>query len=198
VSASLEVRTRASVHAFGGTNLGKPHGARAACLFLVAAICVACTGTPETPGDGPLVYQGFPQSWAGPVAVGQPRAWSLVLFGQEGLRATVTSVALDVPPAGLATRIELNSGEPIPVGGFDTPPGATPRSVPGTISGVVQIVVWFEPRQSGIEYFSPSITIGYSIGDDEYMATYPVGVGICSVEQVVPTTRCHAGASPAA
>jgi hypothetical protein len=69
----------------------------------------------------------------------------------------------------------------------------TVHGVPGTISGVVQIVVWFEPSRLGIEYFSRSTTIRYSIEGQEYVAHYPVGVGICSVQRVTATTPCDLG-----
>ena len=42
----------------------------------------------------------------GPVAVGTPRAWGLIRFGKEGLRATVRSVTPETPlPEGLATHV---------------------------------------------------------------------------------------------
>ena len=138
----------------------------------------------------------MPNDWIGPVAVGQPRAWGLIRFGKEGLHATVTSVTFDrSPPDGLVTRVELNRGEPIPVGATHRSEGETVHGVPGDISGVVQIVVWLEPRRIGIEFFSRSTTIRYSIDDQDYVATYPVGVGICSVERVTATTSCDVGSA---
>jgi hypothetical protein len=168
-----------------------------ASLLLVASALVSCNRTPGGPQGGPLAYQGFSQNWIGPVAVGRPRAWGLIRFGKEGLRATVTRLTLDTPPPdGLVTHVELNSGELVATGGIWRPKGATIESVPGAISGVVQIVVWFEPQRTGIEYFSRSTTIRYSIDGREYVAKYPVGVGICSVKRVTATTRCDVGSAP--
>jgi hypothetical protein len=160
-------------------------------LLLVASALASCNGAPE----GPLAYQGNSSSnWIGPVAVGGERAWGLIRFGKEGLRATVTRVTLDTPPPeGLVTHVELNSGELVATGGIWRLKGATIEPVPGAISGVVQIVVWFEPQRTGIEYFSRSTTIRYSIEGEEYVANYTVGVGICSVERVTATTPCDAG-----
>jgi len=156
-------------------------------LLLVAPVLGSCNRSTE----GPLAYQGLPSNWIGPVAVGYQRAWGLIRFGKEGIRATVTSVTFGTPPPdGLVTRVELNAGELVPIGAIDHSEGETIQLLPGDISGVVQIVVWFEPRQSGIEYFTPSTMIRYSIGGREYVATYPVGVGICSVERVTATTAC--------
>jgi hypothetical protein len=109
-------------------------------LLFVFSVLVACTRTSE----GPLAYAGSPNDWIGPVAVGQPRAWGLIHFGREGLRATVLEVTLDTPlPEGLAAKVELNTGEPVAIGGIERPEGSTAQGVPGTISGAVQIVVWF-------------------------------------------------------
>jgi hypothetical protein len=168
---------------------------RAIALFLVGACALAaCNRTPEAPPEGPLAYQGFPQSWTGAVALSQPRAWGLIRFGRGGLHATVTSVTFGTPlPDGLATRIELNAAESVPIGAPQGSEGMTVHGVPGTISGVVQIVVWFEPSRLGIEYFSRSTTIRYSIEGQEYVAHYPVGVGICSVQRVTATTPCDVG-----
>ena len=163
-------------------------------LLVVASALASCNRTPEGPLEGPLAYQGLPQSWQGPVALGQPRAWGLIRFGKEGLQAKVTSVTFGTPPPGvLAARVELNEGEPVPIGAIHRSNGETVQGVPGTISGVVQIVVWFEPQSPGIEYFSRSTTIRYSIDSQEYEAHYPVGVGICSVQRVTATTPCDAG-----
>jgi hypothetical protein len=166
-------------------------------LFLVVACALtSCNRTPAAPPEGPLAYQGFPQSWTGPVALRQPRAWGLIRFGREGLHAKVTGVTFGTrPPDGLATRVELNEGEPVPIGALQRSEGETVHGVPGTISGVVQIVVWFEPSRLGIEYFSRSTTILYSIEGQEYVAHYPVGVGICSVQRVTATTPCDVGAA---
>jgi hypothetical protein len=167
-----------------------------AVLLLVASTLVSCNRTPERPPEGPLAYRGVLQNWIGPVAVGQQRAWGLIRFGKEGVRATVTGVTLDNPlPEGLVTNVELNSGELVPIGGIEKPEGATTESVPGAISGVVQVVVWFEAQRTGIEYFTRSTTIEYSIDDQKYVAKYPVGVGICSVQHVTAATRCHVGPS---
>lgn len=89
--------------------------------------------------------------------------------------------------------MELNTGVPVPTGGTKKPAGATVQSVPRVITGVVQVVVWFEPARTGIEYFTGSTIIAYSIGGEEYEADYPVGVGICSVDRVTRTTPCDAG-----
>jgi hypothetical protein len=165
-----------------------------AVLLLIVSALVSCNRTPEGPPAGPLAYEGAPQSWLGPVAVGKPRAWGLIRFGKEGLRATVTSVTLDTPPPeGLATHVELNSGELVAVGGIKNPKGAIIQSVPGSISGLVQVVVWFEPQRTGIEYFSGSTTIAYTINGKKYEARFPVGVGICSVQRVTATTPCDVG-----
>lgn len=162
-------------------------------LFLAATAVVSCNHSTE----GPLAYQGHPSDWIGPVAVGQRRAWGLIRFGKEGIQATVTSVTFGTPPPdGLVTRIELNEGELVPVGALDRSTGEAVQLLPGDISGVVQIVVWFEPRQREIEYFTRSTMIGYSIDGREYVATYPVGVGICSVERVTATTACDVGSPP--
>lgn len=91
------------------------------------------------------------------------------------------------------TRVELNGGQLVAVGATHRSEGAIVQGVPGNISGVVQIVVWLEPRRTGIEYFTPSTTIRYSIGGREYEAKYPVGVGVCSVECVTGTTPCDVG-----
>jgi hypothetical protein len=156
-------------------------------LIFVVSTLVACTETWE----GPLASTGSPNDRIGPVAVGQPRAWGLINFGREGVRATVLEVSLDTPlPEGLSTKIELNGGEPVPIGGIERPQGSAVRGLPGTISGPVQIVVWFEARFAGIEYFTRSTTIRYAINDQDYEASYPVGVGICSVERAAATTRC--------
>jgi hypothetical protein len=172
--------------------IGEMQGRRAVAvsLLLVASALAACHRTTE----GPLAYTGFPQNWIGPVAVGQSRAWGLIQFGKEDLKATVTSFSFDSPlPDGLAARVELNAGEPVPIGANRRSNGETVQGVPGSISGVVQIVVWFEPQSLGIEYFSRSTTIRYSIDGHEYVAHYPVGVGICSVQRVTATTQCDAG-----
>jgi hypothetical protein len=97
------------------------------------------------------------------------------------------------PPDGLVTRVELNAGQLVPIGALHRSEGETAQRLPGHISGVVQIVVWFEPRYSGIEYFTRSTTIRYSIDGREYVAEYPVGLGICSVERVTATTACDVG-----
>lgn len=171
-------------------------GRQLAVLLLVASALVSCKQTPEAPPEGPLAYKGLPQNWIGPVAVGQQRAWGLIRFGKEGLRATVTGVILDnPPPEGLVTTVELNSGELVPIGGNERPEGASIDSVPAAISGVVQVVVWFEPQRIGIEYFTRSTTIEYSIDGQKYVAKYPVGVGICSVQSVTASTPCDAGPS---
>jgi hypothetical protein len=108
----------------------------------------------------------------------------------------VLEVTLDTPlPEGLAANVELNTGEPVAIGGIERPEGSTAQGVPGTISGAVQIVVWFEPRSAGIEYFTRSTTIRYSVDERRYEARYPVGVGICSVERVTPTTSCEIGSA---
>jgi hypothetical protein len=162
-------------------------------LLLVAPALVSCNRSTE----GPLAYQGHPSNWIGPVAVGQQRAWGLISFGKKGIRATVTSVTFGTPPPdGLVTRIELNKGQLVPVGAIDRSAGETVQRLPGDISGVVQIVVWFEPREPGIEYFTRSTMIRYSIDGREYVAKYPVGVGICSVERVTATTACDVGSRP--
>jgi hypothetical protein len=162
-------------------------------LLLVVAALASCDLTTE----GPLAYQGCPQNWIGPVAVGQQRAWGLIRFGKDGLGTTVTSVTFDTPPPdGLVTRVELNDGQPVPNGATHRSRGASVQGVPGAISGVVQIVVWFEPRRTGIEYFTRSTTIRYPFEGREYGAKYPVGVGICSVEDVTSTTPCDVGEAP--
>ena len=136
----------------------------------------------------------MPNNWIGPVAVGHERAWGLIRFGEEGLRAAVSSVTFDTPPPdGLATRVELNGGELVPNGAPEGSDGGTVQGVPGTITGVVQIGVWFKPTRSGIEYFSPSTTIRYAVDGRTYAADYPVGVGICSVERVTAATPCDVG-----
>jgi hypothetical protein len=158
-------------------------------LLLVASVLASCSRA----SAGPLAYRGMPNNWVGPVAVGQPRAWGLILFGKEGLAATVTDVTFETPPPnGLATRVELNEGEPVPIGAVYRPDGGITQEVPGEIEGVVQVVVWFEPQEVGIEYFSRSTTIEYSIDGQDYSARYPVGVGICSVERVTAATPCNA------
>ena len=131
-----------------------------ASLLLVASALASCNGATE----GPLAYQGNPSNWIGPVAVGGERAWGLILFGKEGLQATVTSVTFGTPPpAGLLTRVELTNGQFVPIGASYGSEGESVQGVPGNISGVVQIVVWFQPRKLGIEYFTRSTTIRYSI-----------------------------------
>jgi hypothetical protein len=168
-------------------------GASVSLLLVVSALASCSRAT-----QGPLAYQGHPNSWIGPVAVGGERAWGLILFGKEGLQATVTSVTFGTaPPDGLVARVELNTGQFVPIGAPYRSEGESVQGVPGNISGVVQIVVWFQPRKLGIEYFTPSTTIGYSMEGRDYVATYPVGVGICSVERVTATTACDVGSAAA-
>ena len=141
-----------------------------AVLVLVAFALASCSKTTE----GPLAFQGIPKSWAGPVAVGQPRAWGRISFGQEDLEASVMGVTFGAPlPDRLATHVELNSGQPVPIGATHRPKEANVQRLPATISGVVQIVVWFDPQRTGIRYFTRTTNIRYSIDDHEYLAEYP-------------------------
>jgi hypothetical protein len=113
------------------------------------------------------------------------------------VQATIDRITFDVPvPEGLVTKVEVNSGQQVPIGAIQRSKGETADSSPAQISGVVQIVVWFEPQQAGIEYFTPSTTIQYSVDGQDYEAKYPVGVGICSVEKVTAKTPCDADAGP--
>jgi hypothetical protein len=157
-------------------------------FVLAASLSPSCHGgTPVSSlPAGPLAYRGFPNRWTGAVAQGQPRAWALIRFGEQGVTARIDAIRLADPlPPGIDARFLVNSGRLVPTGATDDAPlGARLESIPVSVSKPVQVVVWFDAAEPGINYQTDSTIIDYAIGNQTYEAVYPVGVGICTVTKV--------------
>jgi len=159
-------------------------------LGMLTLATVSCGGH-ETLPEGPLVYTGITNSWAGPVAVSQPRAWGLIRFGRDGLTARVERIRFETPiPGGVHGIVRINFGDQVPIGATKPPAGARLRGLPTAVRSPAQVVVWMRVDRPDLRYASEGVVIDYSVRGKRYRTTYPVGVTICSVRVVTRASQC--------